>query len=64
MQYNISLKNGTYLFLNDIVEALSGRDELGDYTEFEDNDANVFIVYRDKVNSMVRVVQPDVEVMQ
>jgi hypothetical protein len=64
VQYNISLKNGTYLFLNDIVEALSGRDELGDYTEFEDNDANVFIVYRDKVNSMVRVVQPDVEVMQ
>ena len=64
MQYNISLKNGTYLFLNDIVEALSGRDELGDYTEFKDSDANIFIVYRDKVNSMVRVVQPDVEVMQ
>lgn len=64
MQYNISLKNGSYLFLYDIVSTSDGRDELGDYIELEDSDGNEHAIYRSKINSMVRVVQPDIEVMQ
>jgi len=64
MQYNISLKNGSYLFLYDIVSTYDGRDELGDYIELEDRDGNELAIYRSTINSMVRVVQPDVEVIQ
>jgi hypothetical protein len=64
VQYNISLKNGSYLFLYYIVSTSDGRDELGDYIEFEDSNGNELAIYRDTINSMVRVIQPDIEVMQ
>jgi hypothetical protein len=64
VQYNISLKNGSYLFLYDIVSTSDGRDELGDYIELEDTHGNELAIYRSTINSMVRVVQPEVEVIQ
>ena len=64
MQYNLSLTNGTFLFLNNVVCVHDGRDEQGDYVEIDDQFGNTFIVYRYNINSMVRVVQPTIEVMQ
>ena len=64
MQYNLSLNNGTFLFLNNVVSVHDGCDEMGDYVEIDDKYGNQFIVYQDNINSMVRVIQPVIEVMQ